>query len=152
VGCDVDPNTKKFSMRLVHNRVDQLIEPHRESSIDVLDALISGCGADDEKNLEKLKQKALSRRLMDVGIESGTIDDSRDSALSKTHRGPLCTKRSHICDTWKAELEKDMKDISNPFILQMKVFSQYNATESLAVRAPGYVQSKNSCEDKQGVN
>lgn len=125
LGSALGLDTKKLSMRLILRWVEEFIRTHNESTIHVLDALISGCGFDDGMNMEKLKHEELCRRLK--GLDEESIDRA-GSTFVKSHCHDSCAKQSHICNTWKAELQKDMKDISNPFILQMKVFSQNNAT------------------------
>jgi hypothetical protein len=125
LGSALGLDTKKLSMRLILRWVEELIRTHNESTIHVLDALISACGLDDGMNTEKLKHEELSRRLK--GLDEESIDRTGSTCV-KSHCHDSCAKQSYICNTWKAELQKDMKDISNPFILQMKVFSQNNAT------------------------
>jgi len=124
----LDQNSKKHSLRWIHHRVDALIQQHQESTIYVLDALISGCGDDDENNTEKLIHEALSRRHMD--LDASTIYNGEAKFVKPRRRRVSFGKTSHTCSTWKAELQKDMKDIPNPFILQMKIFSQSNAMGS----------------------
>jgi hypothetical protein len=124
---------KRIATQWANNCIFDLVKPHCNSSLPVLDALLAESGGWDGKSHEFLKQDALATSLTNWSevLENGDVGGTCKVKHKQPEINAVCrnffNENEHDSihpKQWQEELQKDPENIKHPFLAQMKYFIQ----------------------------